>query len=235
MTLLALETSGDTAKQACDLRAQLRLMAWLSPAFPIGGFAYSGGLEHAVADRLVTDAAGLKIWVDTAIRQGSAWNDAVLLVEAHRCFEDAVALATCAELGLALAGSAERYAETSALGLGFVEAARAWPCPVFERLPVTLPYPVAVGALAAAHDIAADKTVAAYLSAFAGQCVSAGIRLSVIGQRHGVSLLAELETLVAETALRAGASSLDDLGSATILGEISQLRHETQPVRLFRS
>jgi len=46
-----------------DTKALLRLMAWLSPAFPIGGFAYSGGLERAVHDGLVRDAAGLGGWL----------------------------------------------------------------------------------------------------------------------------------------------------------------------------
>ncbi len=40
---------------------------------------------------------------------------------------------------------------------------------------------------------------------------------------------------VLDTAARAAASGLDDLGSATILSEIMAMRHETHYSRLFRA
>lgn len=218
-----------------ELYSLMRLMTWLSPAFPVGGFAYSGGLERAVADRLVVDAAGLEIWLTTSIAHGSAWNDAVLLAEAHRSVHDAAALEAVAGLAAALAGSAERHGEVLSIGGAFLAAARAWPHEVFARLPEETAYAVAVGAVAGAHGIACDKTLAAYLNAFAAQAVSAGIRLSVLGQRQGVTLLARLEDLIGRTATAAARATLDDLGSAAVLAEISALRHETQAVRLFRS
>lgn len=91
--------------------ALLRLMAWMSPAFPVGGFSYSGGLEKAVEDRRVSDAAGLYGWVEVLLRSGSLWNDAVFLADAWRNGTDAVALKEAADLARALAGSAERYRE----------------------------------------------------------------------------------------------------------------------------
>ena len=90
-----------------DTQALLRLMAWLSPAFPVGGFAWSGGLERAVHDRLVTDSSGLTDWITTVLVHGSLWNDAVLFCEAWRQAESVEALASISELGLALAGTAE--------------------------------------------------------------------------------------------------------------------------------
>ncbi|MCJ9752928.1 urease accessory protein UreF, partial [Neorhizobium sp. BETTINA12A] len=78
-------------------------MAWLSPAFPIGGFAYSGGLERAVHDGLVKDAASLTAWLTSLLGHGALWNDAVLFGEAWRRYEDGAALKETAELGLALA------------------------------------------------------------------------------------------------------------------------------------
>ncbi|SMC39589.1 urease accessory protein UreF [Rhizobium sp. RU36D] len=221
-------------QQAGDLQSLLRLMTWLSPAFPVGGFAYSGGLERAVADGLVENADGLRQWIASTILNGTGWNDAVLMAEAMRC-STAQELAGLVELAVSLAGSAERHAEILGMGRAFLEAAQAWPHPVLSALPKETPYAVAVGAVAGAHGISPEKAIGAFLNALASQAVSAGIRLSVLGQRQGVALLSGLEHAIAATAQRASGSALDDLGSATILAEISAIRHETQPVRLFRS
>ena len=47
-----------------DAQQLLLLLTWMSPAFPIGGFAYSHGLELAIDDRQVADAATLRQWID---------------------------------------------------------------------------------------------------------------------------------------------------------------------------
>jgi urease accessory protein len=215
--------------------ALLRLMAWMSPAFPVGGFSYSGGLEKAVEDRRVSDAAGLYGWVEVLLGSGSLWNDAVFLADAWRNGTDAVALSEAADLARALAGSAERYRETVLLGDAFVSAAGAWPHAVLELLPKEVPYPVAIGAVAAGHGVPLRETLAAFLHAGVSQIVSAGIRLGVAGQRDGVAILAESEASIGEMAARAVQSTLDDLGSATVIADTATMRHEMQGTRLFRS
>jgi urease accessory protein len=218
-----------------ELQALLRLTAWLSPAFPVGSFAYSGGLERAVADGLVRDADMLRRWLQTLIGNGSVWNDAVLFAASHRGFADGDRVAGLAELAAALAGSRERHQETMLLGEAFLTAAQAWPNEVLSRLPKKAAYPVAVGAVTGAHGIALEKALAAFLHAYVSQAVSAGIRLGVAGQKNGVAILAGLEEHVMDIAARAARSSLDDLGSATVQADIAGLRHETQQTRLFRS
>ncbi|MGA6113297.1 MULTISPECIES: urease accessory protein UreF [Agrobacterium] len=215
--------------------ALLRLMAWMSPAFPVGGFSYSGGLEKAVEDRRVGDAAALRDWLETLLRCGSLWNDAVFLAHAWCNAEDAAVLSETADLARALAGSAERYRETVLLGDAFVAAAGAWPHVVLEALPKDVPYPIAVGAVAAGHAVPLRDTIAAFLHAGVSQIVSASIRLGVAGQKDGVAILAASEAIIAEMAARAMQSTLDDLGSATIIADTAAMRHETQGTRLFRS
>ncbi|MCZ4428241.1 urease accessory protein UreF [Agrobacterium sp. SOY23] len=215
--------------------ALLRLMAWMSPAFPVGGFSYSGGLEKAVEDGRARDAAALHGWVETLLCHGSLWNDAVFLAHAWRSSKDGVALSEAADLGRALAGSAERYRETVLLGDAFIAAAGAWPHAVLELLPKEAPYPVATGAVAAGHGVPLRETIAAFLHAGVSQIVSAGIRLGVAGQKDGVAILAASEGVIAEVAARAVQSTLDDLGSATIIADTAAMRHETQGTRLFRS
>ncbi len=215
--------------------ALLRLMAWMSPAFPVGGFSYSGGLEKAVEDGRVRDAAALRGWVETLLRHGSLWNDAVFLAHAWGSSQDAAALSETADLGRALAGSAERYRETVLLGDAFIAAAGAWPHAILELLPQEAPYPVAIGAVAAGHGVPLRETLAAFLHAGVSQIVSAGIRLGVAGQKDGVAILAASEVVIAEMAAQAMQSTLEDLGSATIIADTAAMRHETQGTRLFRS
>jgi len=227
--------AGKPMNDGLDTKALLRLMAWLSPAFPIGGFAWSGGLERAVADGLVGNAADLEDWLSTVLLRGALWNDAILFCEAWRQAENEDALADAAALGLALAGAAERFSETLSLGKAFVAAASAWPHPMFERMPADVPFPVAVGCIAASHGVPCAQALAAFLHAAVSQAVSAGIRLSVAGQAEGVAIVAALEGLIDDLSQRAASTGLDDLGGATVQAEIASLRHETQHSRLFRS
>jgi len=218
-----------------DNRTLIRLMTWLSPAFPVGGFAYSGGLERSVHDGMVADAEDLAGWLGTLLTAGPWWNDAVLLAEAWRAHDDACRLAEAIELAVALAGSAERHLEIMTQGEAFVAAASAWPHAVLDSFGDRPPYAIAVGAVAAAHGISLDQALAAYLHALTSQAVSAAIRLSVLGQKQGVAVLAKLEALVVRTSSRASASTLDDLGGAAVIADIAAMRHETQHSRLFRS
>jgi len=215
--------------------AQIRLMAFLSPAFPVGGFSYSHGLERAAHDGLLPDADALREWLSDLIAFGSGWNDAVLFAEAHRRSAADGALADVAELAEALAGSQERHRESMLQGAAFVTAARAWPHSVLDRLPADCPYCVAAGAILGAHGVPLETALAGWLQAFTINLVQAGIRLGVTGQQGAMATIAALELAILETARRAQSSTLDDLGSATVLSEIMAMTHETQHSRLFRS
>jgi urease accessory protein len=224
-----------TSPRSGDQRALLRLMAWLSPAFPIGGFAYSGGLESAVIERHVHDAVSLNAWLGLLFDHGGLRNDAILFVEAHRRQSEGGDLNELVDLAAALAGSAERHAEITRLGEAFVTAASGWPHPVLERLSGPVAYGVAVGAIAAAHGVAAEDGLAAFLHAQLSQLVSVAIRLGVIGQSHGVASIAAFEERILSAVPALAGFGLDDLGSAAIAAETLSMRHEMQYSRLFQS
>ena len=213
----------------------LRLMLLLSPSFPVGGFAYSHGLEQAAADGQVPDAAALREWLSGLLGCGSQWNDAVLLAEAHRRASARQGLVEVAELAEALAGSKERHLEQQKLGNAFISAVKAGGLAMPEGLGERAAYAVAVGAAAAAQCIDAESAAAAFLHSFASNQIQCAIRLGILGQAGGVRLLTELEAVILETALKAAASTLDDLGSNTIAAEIASMRHETLYSRIFRT
>ncbi len=217
-----------------DASVLFRLMAMLSPAFPVGSFSYSGGLEPAVDADAVTDAATLEDWIATLLSHGSAWNDVVLLAAAWRASDDAACLVEVAELAEALAGSAERHREMMLQGAAFLAAARNWQGLAMPDL-AEAPYPVAIGAVAGAASLPLADVLAAYLQAFASNMLQAAIRLGVIGQSDAVAVMARLEPAILDMAKRATQSDLDDLGSATLVADIFSMHHETQYSRLFRS
>ncbi|SFQ52117.1 urease accessory protein [Nitratireductor indicus] len=234
-TNTGITSRGTTATTMTDAHALQRLLTWASPAFPVGGFAYSAGLETAIADGRVKDRATTREWIDGALRAGAARNDAILLSQAHRDFTSPEKLQGLADLCLALTPARERYRETLAMGEAFVTAARAWPSGVTGSLPSPCPYPIAFGALAAAHGIALLDALLAFLTAYMQAQVSVAVRLVPIGQSDGLAVIAALEPLVAEEARNAQHATLEDIGGIAYGADIAQMRHETLTTRVFKS
>lgn len=214
-------------------QALLRLMTWLSPAFPVGMFGWSHGLEQAIAAGTVKNGEALVAWISGLVEFGSGWTDAVLLAQAHAAAADPDRLREVADLAAALAPSAERLAETLGQGNAFLKAVGAWPDarPVLDQAP----WPVAVGAACGLAGIAVEDALAATLHAFAGNLVSVALRAIPLGQTEGVRVIAAIEPVVLATAARAARSTLDDLGSAGLMSDIAAMRHETLQPRLFLS
>lgn len=219
-----------------------RLMAWLSPAYPVGAFSYSHGLEYAVEAGLLGGADDLGGWLREVLERGAGRADAVLFAAAHRAAQalDEGALRGVAAFGAALRPSAEIALETAAQGAAFLRTTReVWPAPALDLLarcwagPVV--YPVAVGAAAGGHGLDLTSALEAYLHAFAANLVSAGVRLIPLGQTDGQRVTAALEPVVRDLAAAAPGESLDDIGTAVPMVEWCSMKHEEQYTRLFRS
>jgi urease accessory protein len=218
--------------------ALYRLMAWLSPAYPVGAFSYSSGLEWAVEAGDVRDADTLRQWLAVVIGEGGGFCDAVFFAHAHRAVTqgDDSALREVAELAVAFAPSKERHLETTAQGRAFAEVTRAaWPCPALDLLTNDFAYPVAVAVASAGHGIAREPALQAYLHAVAANLISAGVRLIPLGQTDGQRVLAALQPIILASAERALAMPLEDVGSASFRVDLASMRHEVQHTRLFRS
>jgi urease accessory protein len=222
--------------------ALYRLMTWLSPAFPVGAFSYSSGIEWAVEAGDIRDAASLHGWLTAILTDGGGFCDAVFLAQTHRAVtsHDDRALRDIAELAAAFVPSRERQLETTSQGRAFIEIARAaWNCDGLDETIAacggTIVYPVAVGIVSSAHAIPLEPALHAFLHAVVSNWISAGSRLIPLGQTDSQRVLAQLESVASATAQRAITASLDDLGSATFRADLASLHHETQYTRLFRS
>lgn len=230
--------STTTMRMTTDPAALLRLLAWLSPAFPTGGFAWSHGVEWAVEAGDVTDAASLGAWMEDLLRHGAGRSDTILLRHAHRAARDPDRLAEVAELALAVPPARELLAESIGQGNAFVLAAAPWGAAALPALAARVgdvPYPVAVGALAGAHGIAEDAVALGALQAFAANLISAAVRLIPLGQSAGLAVLAALAPTLLAVAAATREAGLESVGGACFRGDLAAMRHETQYTRLFRS
>ena len=241
------------AAATSDRRADLlTLQVWLSPAFPVGGFTYSHGLEWAIEAGVVTSAATLEDWLGQILLHGAGRSDAILLARTHDAAlaGDIDRLAEVVELAHAFQPSKERRLEATAQGAAFVRAisdtwsndgftallgrlATRFSAPLWPAIPWT--YAPAVGLAAAAHGLSRDEVVPAFVQAFAANVISAGVRAVPLGQSDGLRVLRALTPVVRRIAEEAATASLDDLGGATIVADIASMKHETQYTRLFRS
>ena len=238
-TVTATTTTTTTAAAEPD-RALLPLMLWLSPAFPVGSFAYSHGLEWAVEAGDVRDARSLGGWLVDLLTFGAPRVDAILFAAAFRATEvgDWPTLLETNALAVALAASAERRLETTAQGVAFAAAARAaFDCEPLRALAreERIAYPAAVAAAAAGHGLPVELSLQAFVLALVANLVSAVVRLGPIGQTEGQKILATLLPRIRALAREAARSTLSDLGCCAFRSDIAAMRHETQYSRLFRS
>jgi urease accessory protein len=222
--------------------ALYRLLAWLSPAYPIGGFSYSHGIETAVEQGFVVNRVSLVAWLQTVLQAGTGCVDGALFAAAWRAAEarDWPAFDAVAERAAAWRGTSEMALESRQQGGSFLSITRtAWPHAdldaAHERLNGEIALPVAVALAAAAHGIALDAALEGYLHAFTANLISAAVRSVPLGQSDGQIALASLEASVRATVAAALAADLDDVGTATPLLDWCSMQHETQYTRLFRS
>lgn len=208
--------------------ALLTLAQRLSPAFPVGSFAYSHGLEWAIAGGDVTDADTLLLWVEDVLAHGSGRSDAILLAHALVPGAD---LRMLSDVSLALAAGAERVRETLDQGRAYLAALPEDK----ESLALDLPYPVALGATCRDLDLAAETVVAFYLQAFAGMLVQAAVRFVPIGQTAGQRVIAALHPLMMRVAEEAITTPLEGIASGAFRSDLAAMRHETMDVRIFRT
>jgi urease accessory protein len=218
----------------------LPLMLWLSPAFPVGAFAYSHGLEWAVEAGDISDASSLEVWLIDLLDLGAPRADAILFTASFRAAAagDGPALVETNALAVALAFSAERRLETTAQGAAFVRAAQAgWDCEPLRQLEGehAIAYPPAVAAAAAGHGLPLEASLQAFVLALVANGVSAVVRLGPIGQTDGQKILATLIPNIRALSHEAACTTLADLGGAAFRSDIAAMRHETQYSRLFRS
>ena len=217
------------------LRALLAALHLASPALPVGGFAYSQGLERAIEDRLVSNESSALRWIGDLLLLSLARFEAPLWLRAFDACAagDAAGFARCNDELLAARETAELRAESVQMGaslLRLLPALGAEP-PALEPIA----YPAAFAAACAALAIDREAGLAAYLWSWAENQVLVAVKTVPLGQQAGQRLLIALHTQLVQAIAVASQLKDDELGSAAVAFALASARHETQYSRLYRS
>ena len=205
----------------------ITVMQWLSPAFPIGGFAYSHGLEWAINKGHVSNREELKKWIIDLLEYGSLKNDAILIKLVLKGSDPK----EINEIAMALCPANERLSETQLQGSAFCKIMReVWSLEIDD-----LTLPIALALAAKNENIDQNLVVPAYLHSFCSNLISVAMRLIPIGQTDGQKTLRELSPLISDSVRAVAKSDKDDLGSACFLSDVSAMQHEYLQPRVFKT
>lgn len=216
--------------------AELRLLHLTSPSLPIGGFAYSQGLEWAVAAGWIKNEMDCKAWLLGLIMQVMTHLDLPVLVRCYRSWPTEVSALTAWDRFL-LAGR-----ETAELRREELDRGRML-MRCLERMddggerPVYRPlsFVCAWSWAAWRFHIALRAAAQGYLWSWLENQVMAAIRLIPLGQSAGQRLLLRLSEEI-PTAVDFGLDAEDGaLGASAPALALASSLHETQYTRLFRS
>jgi len=227
-----------TERDGLEPLALLRLLHLVSPALPIGAYAYSQGLEYAVQAGWVTDEAGTLDWLRGLLRFGIGTLDLPILKRLHLAWgrQDAAVVENWNAQLIAARESAELRAEERHLGASLarvlveleVREAADW-C---QR---DAAFATLFSLAAARWRIGMTATLSGYGWAWLENQVLAAVRLVPLGQSAGQRLLHALADELPAVVTRA--STLPDarIGSSALSQVLAGSRHELQYSRLFRS
>lgn len=204
-----------------------KLLQLASPALPVGGYSYSGGLEAAIEAGAVTDAASARRWIEEVLVQSVARLDAPMLLRMMQDVEPWNARF------LASRETAELRAETVQMGYSLNRL-----LPDLDVPPLALEepsFPAAYAHAAKAWGIAPREALVAYLWSWAENQVMAALKAVPLGQTDGQRILLAIGGRLEAVADEAEAMADHEIGSFAPALAILSSQHETQYSRLFRS
>jgi len=219
--------------------ALLSALHLASPALPVGGFAYSQGLEQAIEDRWVTQVEQAYVWIRDVLLLNLARQELPLWLSCHRSalLRDWLALAQTNQELFALRETAEFRLESVQMGHSMAKLFAQWPeGAVLGSLPIKRwTYPAAYAALAAISGVEETMALAAYIWSWVENQALAAVKIIPLGQIDGQTLLHRLKDDIQQAIVVAQATELEQTGSAAFGLALASARHESQYSRLFRS
>jgi urease accessory protein len=219
-----------------------RTLQFGDSVFPIGSFAFSGGLESAIQKRVVTDTDTLHAYTRTALEQ-AAMGDGVALVWAHRCAavgdldevvridERVYARKLSGETRTMTVRMGKKFAEMGAEVIGAPPLA-AWR----ERIAAGATpgcYPVSLAVNFAAQGLPARDAFVVHQYGVASMILSAALRLMKVSHVDTQRILYRLDAGADADYEAAAATRLDDMAGFAPLAEILAAVHVKAHVRLF--
>jgi urease accessory protein len=236
VTTAMAEAIAGTAGTPGALLAMLRLG---SAALPIGAFAYSQGLEQAVAVGAVHDAESAAEWITGVLESSVLSGDVPVLVRLCSAWQaaDEGAVRRWSDFLYATRPTRELRDEERQLGsalfrlLARLGCDRARPCQTDPRATLASAFALA----ACTWELSAPNGALAYCFAWAEAQVGAATRLVPLGQSDAQRVLSAALACI-DRAFSEALARPDELIFHTAPGQaLLSAAHETQYSRLFRS
>jgi urease accessory protein len=217
--------------------ALLHLLQFASPALPIGGYSYSQGLEAALEQGLVTDAAGARAWIARQLDEVVARWDAPILWRLLQAFGagDADAVRMWGDRFLASRDTAEFRAETVQMGYSLARLVAELGVADTSALGADAALPLAFACAVDGLDIPHEEALLALLFSWAENQVLVCVKSVPLGQVAGQRLLLSLRADIERAAALARTLPDDALSNWTPGLSMLSMRHEVQHGRLYRS
>jgi len=219
-----------------------RMLQFGDSMFPIGAFAFSSGLESAIQEGVVTNAATLRAFARTALEQ-AARGDCIALIAAHRAATagDVDTLAQIDAQVYARKLSDEARTMSVRMGKKFTEMGvevvgapllRTWrEC--IEKAVTPGCYPIALAINFAVQDLPASQAFVVHQYGVATTILGAALRLMKVSHIETQKILYELTGQAARMYEAAAAARLSDMAGFAPLTEILAAVHTRAHVRLF--
>jgi urease accessory protein len=219
---------------------RLAMLQLASPLLPVGAYAYSQGLERAVHDGHVIDAATAQRWIVDLVRGPVAHFDAPVFLRLHGAAvaRDAASFTRWNGRVIASRETRELRAESVQMGASLATLARELGLRQASALLDGLDrvaFPAAFAACAVALGVDVDDASIACLYGWLENQVAALLKVAPLGQATGQRLLLAAQQPLAEAIAIAATLADDELASSAPGLALSSALHETQYSRLFRS
>lgn len=219
-----------------QLLPSLRLWQLISPALPVGAYAYSGGLEAAIDSGIVHDSHTAESWIGGLVEQVLGYVDLPVYFRLHTAWQgqNIGAVTSWTQTLQAMRETKELLAEDRQMGSALqrllidLQVTNAADCPI--------PSFATVYALACNRWHIDEHTGATALAwSWVENQVSATVKLVPLGQTDGQRLLAALMPSIERAVTVAQALTDDEIGQSAPSLALLSAQHEQQYSRLFRS
>jgi urease accessory protein len=202
---------------------RLRLAQILSPAFPIGSFAHSQGLEAAITSGAVHNAASLQDWIAMILQHSAARMDGLFIVLSRKLGADIDGLAALYD---AYTPSQGRAREAHELGRGFQTLVGG---------DTDLPYAIALGQATKDMTLPEPELLALWFQSLAAQLTSAATRFMPLGQSAAQAIITNLAPTIAQLSTTISGLTATEISSFAFGADMASMAQETLSVRIFRS
>ena len=222
--------------------ALLHLLQLASPSLPIGAYSYSQGLEAAIENKEVCDAASAKQWISTMLHHVIARCEAPIVWRLMQAFSDhdANAITAWTEQYLASRDTAEFRAETIQMGYSLgklITELQACDAALLALLTMQteIPLPTAFACAAVALAVPHDAALLGMLFSWVENQVLVCVKSVPLGQVAGQQLLLSLQSEIAAATSTARTIADEDISNWAPALSLLSMQHEVQYSRLYRS